>query len=198
LSRLFRWFADLLSLSGWFGHGSAKLRHPLARDSHDDEAKISLADQLAQEDRHTESIRVLEELLAVDSGNVPALVLLSAVLVADGQADAALAAAERAVEADARDPLAHVALGWAYLRRNDAEAAFASANQALRLNRRSVDALAVRGAALSALGSHRAAVETFAEVERTDPAFLDRNHQFARYVSASQAVHAVGLMEFNP
>jgi len=141
---------------------------------------------------------VLEEVLAVDSGNVHALVLLSAVLVADGQTDAALTAAERAVEADGRDPLAHIALGWAHLRRDDAQAAFASANEALLLNRRSVDALAIRGAALSALGSHRAAVETFAEVERTDPTFLDRNQQFARYVSASQAVHSVGLVEFNP
>jgi lipopolysaccharide biosynthesis regulator YciM len=91
-----------------------------------------------------------------------------------------------------------VALGWVQLKRDDAQASFTSANEALRLNRRSVDALAIRGAALSALGSHRSAVEVFAEVERTDPSFLAHNRQFAPYVSASRAAHAVGLLEFNP
>ena len=198
LRRLFRWFADVSSRIGWIGHGSTELRRPLPVAAPDAEAQIGLAELLARQDRHTESIRVLEALLAVVPGNVPALALLSAVLVADGQTDAALTIAERAVRADARDPLAHVALGWVHLKRDEPQASFTSANQALRLNRRSVDALAIRGAALSVLGSHRSAVETFAEIERADPAFLERNEGFAPYVAASRAAHAVGLVEFNP
>jgi len=180
-----------------FAEAEAAYRQALAFEPRSSELKIGLAEVFAQQSRLDESHRLLDEVLALEPTSVPALALLSAVLVANDQADAALAAARRAVDADAQDPLAYVAVGWVQLKRGNPQASFTSANQALHLNRRSVDALAIRGAALSALGNHRSALDAFADVARMEPAFFDHNGQFAPYVSASRAADGVGLTKIH-
>jgi len=170
------------------------LRHAVVLDSHSADVKELLATVLAGQDRNDEAIKIARETCESNGDALSSRVVLACALSEAGCLDEALRIATAAAEAAPEDARVHGALGTVYVKMKDGAAALAAFErmaaslvpEAERLPSSPwISLLTGRGVALSLLGRHDQAVETFEEVLRIDPEFFERWPEVAPHYQLS-------------
>jgi tetratricopeptide (TPR) repeat protein len=150
------------------------------------QASASLALAIGQQGRGEEALECAEQTLRSHPDDLSVLNTLSAVLIAEGQNERVLTLARESVRLYPDDARPYLSLGWGLLRSGEAAQALAAFNRAAMLASADVsDVQAGRGAALSALGRHREALEVFEQLLERDPHYLERDLA-GEYYRASQ------------
>ena len=160
---------------------------------------------IGRQGRADEALQHAERLFERSPDDLHVRNVLCSSLIAADQAQRALIVARDTVRLHSSHAMAYVSLGWAHLRAGEPDQALAAFERAvlmgdagLRQARRETPQSALvdvpdppevnagRGAALSALGRHREAIEAFEQVLAREPHFFERDPLAAEAYSTSQ------------
>jgi tetratricopeptide (TPR) repeat protein len=155
---------------------------------------VGVAVAIGRQDRADEALQHAERLLEGSPDDLGVRNALCASLIAVDQAQRALTVARDTVRLHPSHAMAYVSLGWAHLTAEEPDQALAAFERAVLMGeaerrpasqRTHESALAYisdppevnagRGAALSALGRHREAVEAFEQVLAREPHYVERD-----------------------
>jgi tetratricopeptide (TPR) repeat protein len=139
-------------------------------------ARASLAYALARQGRNEEALERAESLFKSSPDDVGARNALCSMLVVAGQNERVLTLARESVRLHPSDFRVYLSLGWALLSAEEADHALTAFDRAASLAIDDVSEVqAGRGAALSALGRHREALEVFEQLMASDPHYLEQD-----------------------
>lgn len=139
----------------------ARLRELLSRNGEAPRLLLFEAMILYRENRHSESLRVLERVLRLNYADPDVYKLIGLNLVAGGRDDLAGSYFEKAVELAPRDFMARYYLSLHQLTNKQFNLAVTSAQIAINLNPRYLDGFLVLGVAQEQLGKESDAIETY-------------------------------------
>jgi tetratricopeptide (TPR) repeat protein len=151
------------------------------------QASACLALAIWQQRRGEEALKCAEDLFRSHPDDLTVRNTLCSILVAAGQNERVLTLARESVRLHPSDARPFLNLGWALLTSEEAGQALAAFDRAATLAIDDVsDVQASRGAALSALGRHREALEVFEQLLERDPQYLEREDLAGEYYRKSQ------------
>lgn len=170
-----------------FADAERTFRRALEFSPDDVELKLRLCMALAEGGKPDEALPIVSSVVEDSPNDLTALATMTTVLVYANQFEAAIETGNRTVNLHPTAAWAHESLGFVHYRRGDWGAALRCYERAIALDPQSVRLSAQRGAALSQLGRHSEAIESFNHVMETSPAFFSRFEDFEELFRASQA-----------
>ena len=166
-----RHLAALLATVGASEGAVSEYQTAIQLDPQDDLAHNNLATLLARDGRIAEALQHYEEAARLNPDSASVQVNLANLLYGEGRIDEAAAHLKRAVEIDPRNYEAFFAAGTILLQNKHFEPATEMLGRALMVRRDSAEAHNALGVARMALGQRDAAVRSFTEALRLQPAF---------------------------